>query len=603
MRNLIALLAMGVMVAGCGSSAAPSPLGAGVGAQDTGTSVPWDAGAAADTGAAAADTSAAADTGPAVCVPDCQKKLCGSDGCGGTCGACGADEGCVEGVCKLLGSPDVCAKAQCDANAYCLDQNGQPKCVCKTGWEGDGYSCVDANECKVNNGGCPETSLCKNEVGAPNTCVCKKGYEGNGYVCNDVNECQQGVNCANHATCKNTVGSYECVCGQGYKGDGYQSCVDVNECDAGTATCPQNATCNNTLGSYKCVCEAGYELKGGACVDVNECADNTAVCDKNASCGNTTGGYTCTCKTNYEGNGKVCSLKDLCKTAGCDKNASCTQGKDGKATCKCAPGYDGSGQVCYAAKVNLSMVGAIIAPRPTSQTCWDVGCTVTAAQMKKVVDAAAKAAIAFKNPYVTAAGYAAKILPVDQALAAIAGHTSLPDVGGNAVLLPSGQKIELPKDGTTENKLTPQWKGKTFKNVSLTPLVALQVDLVDKDLLGDDPIGQVKLSYSDLVKALTLGQTVPVPTQGQGSGSILFTIVQLDYAQLCGDSQCTGTENQTNCPGDCTGGTTQLPKTNDGSCKGFCGDYSANWMCQCDSYCAKMNPPDCCPDKKALCGG
>ncbi|MBW2703498.1 MAG: hypothetical protein JRF33_21990 [Deltaproteobacteria bacterium] len=37
------------------------------------------------------------DTG---CQPDCAGRECGSDGCGGSCGDCGGDESCVEGLCQ-----------------------------------------------------------------------------------------------------------------------------------------------------------------------------------------------------------------------------------------------------------------------------------------------------------------------------------------------------------------------------------------------------------------------------------------------------------------------------------------------------------------------
>ena len=36
-------------------------------------------------------------------------------------------------------------------------------------------------------------------------------------------------------------------------------CIDVNECDEGTAECHSNATCSNTVGSYyDCTSVLGY---------------------------------------------------------------------------------------------------------------------------------------------------------------------------------------------------------------------------------------------------------------------------------------------------------------------------------------------------------
>lgn len=58
------------------------------------------------------------------CVPDCKNKECGPDGCGGTCGSCGATEVCgeTEGQCVALSGCDhfkpVC-KQKCGPKSYC----------------------------------------------------------------------------------------------------------------------------------------------------------------------------------------------------------------------------------------------------------------------------------------------------------------------------------------------------------------------------------------------------------------------------------------------------------------------------------------------------
>jgi len=45
-----------------------------------------------------ADTSCY-DDNACICTPDCDEKECGDDGCGGTCGTCGLDYGCIDYVC------------------------------------------------------------------------------------------------------------------------------------------------------------------------------------------------------------------------------------------------------------------------------------------------------------------------------------------------------------------------------------------------------------------------------------------------------------------------------------------------------------------------
>ena len=75
-------------------------------------------------------------------------------------------------------------------------------------------------------------------------CKCNSGYDGDGITCSDVNEClvrdltqalevfdkldnsfkslknPQKTKCNNKATCTNTVGSYTCACTEGFFGNG-----------------------------------------------------------------------------------------------------------------------------------------------------------------------------------------------------------------------------------------------------------------------------------------------------------------------------------------------------------------------------------------------
>jgi hypothetical protein len=74
--------------------------------------------------------------GVCACTPDCAGKVCGDDGCGGTCGACGGQGLCVEGVCAC--TPD------CGGGKACGDDGCGGSCGdCPPGEAcNPGYNCV-----------------------------------------------------------------------------------------------------------------------------------------------------------------------------------------------------------------------------------------------------------------------------------------------------------------------------------------------------------------------------------------------------------------------------------------------------------------------------
>ncbi len=57
-------------------------------------------------------------TGEENCVPNCQVKECGSDGCGGSCGTCGAEEVCDLGTCKNQTLMNIASFAEIKTNLY-----------------------------------------------------------------------------------------------------------------------------------------------------------------------------------------------------------------------------------------------------------------------------------------------------------------------------------------------------------------------------------------------------------------------------------------------------------------------------------------------------
>ncbi|MEZ4220058.1 MAG: EGF domain-containing protein [Polyangiaceae bacterium] len=234
----------------------------------------------------------------------------------------------------------------CSPHASCEDTPGSYECTCDSGWTGDGKSCTDADECALGTDQCDPNATCTNTVGSY-TCSCNSGWTGDGKSCTDADECALGkYSCGPISHCVNLPGTYSCACNEGYEGDG-TTCTDVDECALGSDSCDPNATCTNTVGSYGCSCNLGFVGDGFSCADVDECALGTAVCDPNASCQNTPGSYDCACNAGFQGNGKTCTDIDECALGSddCDGHASC-HNTPGSFSCSCNAGWLGDGKTC-----------------------------------------------------------------------------------------------------------------------------------------------------------------------------------------------------------------------------------------------------------------
>ncbi|KAI0223787.1 hypothetical protein LSAT2_025085 [Lamellibrachia satsuma] len=131
-------------------------------------------------------------------------------------------------------------------------------------------------------------------------CECNIGYHLDNsdlHTCVDKDECSAGThNC--DQTCTNTVGSFECSCPQGYDlATDRHTCNDINECQIANGGCSHQ--CHNNNGQYHCSCRTGYTLKADRhnCEDVNECQTSKGGCSH--LCHNDDGHYHCSCPVGY----------------------------------------------------------------------------------------------------------------------------------------------------------------------------------------------------------------------------------------------------------------------------------------------------------------
>jgi hypothetical protein len=83
------------------------------------------------------------------CVPNCAGKLCGDDGCGNSCGSCGALT-CSGGTCGCLGVPDFTdcgGEKQCSGGVCAAPPTCRTGCGCSSPPGCCSGTCVDFSDC------------------------------------------------------------------------------------------------------------------------------------------------------------------------------------------------------------------------------------------------------------------------------------------------------------------------------------------------------------------------------------------------------------------------------------------------------------------------
>ncbi|XP_051974737.1 stabilin-2 [Xyrauchen texanus] len=187
---------------------------------------------------------------------------------GGKCKQSSCKEGYTGEFCEQ--QTQECGPNQpCHAHADCVSNKGDFLCVCKPGFQGDGYMCMESDPCALpHRGGCSVNAKCIKTGPGKHTCQCLSGWREDGDECQVINNCLDPSRggCHPNASCIYVgPGQSDCACKSGYHGSG-RECEPINQCVEQKGGCHYLATCQYlTPGGWQCVCEDGYAGDGKIC--------------------------------------------------------------------------------------------------------------------------------------------------------------------------------------------------------------------------------------------------------------------------------------------------------------------------------------------------
>lgn len=238
--------------------------------------------------------------GKCECVPYCGDNECGDNGCGGTCGTCGSEENCCYGNC-------ISTRPYCSCHCTCWYATADTTC--------NGYDCGPTcfNVCQ---------DTCSGDAGG------LRSYSGDCYLgeCNDCSPKCDGKQCGDDG-CGGTCG----MCDQGF------ACVDSACLAVDCNFASEGAPCNDgTMCTTEGTCHNG-ECSGTNvvdCTDQVDCTDD--ICDPEKGCvskendENCDDGIECTTDScsksegcQYELDHDICDDDNVCTTDRCDFEQGC----------------------------------------------------------------------------------------------------------------------------------------------------------------------------------------------------------------------------------------------------------------------------------------
>uniref|UniRef100_A0A8C4K8F5 Signal peptide, CUB and EGF-like domain-containing protein 2 n=1 Tax=Dromaius novaehollandiae TaxID=8790 RepID=A0A8C4K8F5_DRONO len=189
---------------------------------------------------------------------------------------------------------------------------------------------ADVDECVEGTDSCHIDAICQNTPRSYK-CICKSGYAGDGKHCKDVDECEREDNAGCVHECVNIPGNYRCTCYDGFRlaHDGH-NCLDLDECAEGNGGCQQ--TCVNMMGSYECFCREGFFLSDNQHTCIQRPEEGMNCMNKNHGCAHICretpkGGIACECRPGFEltKNQRDCKLTCNYGNGGCQHTCDDTE--------------------------------------------------------------------------------------------------------------------------------------------------------------------------------------------------------------------------------------------------------------------------------------